>query len=109
MKITTKKCVFILPYFGKFNNYFPLFLKSCEKNPTYNWLIFTDCKEKYNYPENVDVVDMTLQELKKKAEDLDFKFQWKHRINCVIINRVMDFCLKSIYKNMNIGGIVIVI
>ena len=74
MKITTKKCVFILPYFGKFNNYFPLFLKSCEKNPTYNWLIFTDCKEKYNYPENVDVVDMTLQELKKKAED-KFGFQ----------------------------------
>ena len=74
MKITTKKCVFILPYFGRFNNYFPLFLKSCEKNPTYNWLIFTDCKEKYNYPENVDVVDMTLQELKKKAED-KFGFQ----------------------------------
>lgn len=69
MKNTTKKCVLILPYFGKFNNYFPLFLKSCEKNPTYNWLIFTDCKEKYNYPKNVHVVDMTLQELKKRAED----------------------------------------
>ena len=50
-----KKCIIILPYFGKFNNYFNLFLKSCEKNPDFSWLIFTDDKSKYNYPENVRV------------------------------------------------------
>ena len=25
-----KQCVLILPYFGKFNNYFSLFLRSCD-------------------------------------------------------------------------------
>lgn len=34
-----KQCVLILPYFGKFNNYFPLFLRSCAANPSYDFLI----------------------------------------------------------------------
>ena len=63
-----KRCVFILPYFGKFNNYFPLFLKSCGRNKAYDWMIFTDCKEKYKYPSNVHIIQMTLNELKKIAE-----------------------------------------
>lgn len=68
MNNKSKKCVLILPYFGKFNNYFQLFLKSCEKNPTYDWMIFTDSTDEYNYPNNVHVIPMTLQEMKKIAE-----------------------------------------
>ena len=34
----------VLPYFGKLPNYFPLFLESCRKNPTVNWLFYTDCE-----------------------------------------------------------------
>lgn len=64
-----RKCVFILPYFGKFNNYFNLFLKSCEKNVEYNWLILTDDKTQYNYPENVQVIYTTFDEVKKKFKD----------------------------------------
>ena len=60
-----KKCVFILPYFGKFNDYFNLFLKSCEKNAKYNWLIFTDDIKKYNYPSNVSVIYTTFDEIKE--------------------------------------------
>ena len=36
-----KKCIFIIPYFGKFNEYFTLFLKSCKNNKEFNWLILT--------------------------------------------------------------------
>lgn len=53
-----KPCVFIIPYFGKFKNYFPLFLLTCKANPSFNWLIITDSEEKYAYPENVSVVRM---------------------------------------------------
>lgn len=38
------KCCFVIPYFGKFNNYFPLYLKSCTCNNDFNWLIITDDK-----------------------------------------------------------------
>lgn len=63
-----RKCILILPYFGKFNNYFSIFLKSCEKNPDFDWLIFTDCNEEYEYPFNVHVTCMTLKQVKELAE-----------------------------------------
>lgn len=59
----------IIPYFGKFNNYFRLFLGSCRHNPTINWLIFTDDETKYSYPNNVKVVYTTLHEVRQKIEE----------------------------------------
>lgn len=64
-----KKCIFFLPYFGKFPGYFNLFLRSCETNTSYDWLIFTDDKESYNYPANVKVIYLTLGDLKKIFEN----------------------------------------
>lgn len=49
------KIILILPYFGRFNNYFPLFLESCRFNPTIDWMIFTDDKRSFDYPTNVKV------------------------------------------------------
>ena len=69
-----KKIAFILPYFGKFNNYFSLFLKSCAYNKDVNWLIFTDDHTKYEYPDNVIVNYMEfgeLQSLIKSKFDFD--------------------------------------
>lgn len=51
-----KKCVFIIPYFGKMNNYTELFLKSCSWNDDFDWLIFTDDRRCFNYPANVKVI-----------------------------------------------------
>ena len=48
-----KKCVLILPYFGKFNNYFQLFLNSFEHNTDYDLFVFTDSRQEYKIPENV--------------------------------------------------------
>ena len=65
-----KKTLIILPYFGKFNNYFQLFLNSCGANPDFNFLIVTDDHDEYIYPENVKVVYMTLNELRVKVQSL---------------------------------------
>lgn len=59
-----KLCAFILPYFGKFNNYFDLFLKSCKENPSFDWIIFTDDKATYLYPDNVKVVYITFDKMR---------------------------------------------
>ncbi len=68
------KCVFIIPYFGKFPNYFNLFLKTCGLNPEFNWIIFTDDKTEYNYPSNVKVYFMNFEELKELVNSkFDFK------------------------------------
>lgn len=54
----------IIPYFGKLPNYFPLFLESCRRNPTVNWLFFTDTQEPYEWPENVQVISMSFSEFR---------------------------------------------
>lgn len=68
------KILIILPYFGKFPSYFSLFLKSCQYNPTIDWLIITDIKEEYDYPENVKVVYKTFDDLKAYFQN-KFDFQ----------------------------------
>lgn len=63
------KICFIIPYFGKFNNYFQLFLDSCRNNPSVNWLIITDDKTDYQYPDNVKVIYSTFGNLVHKIQD----------------------------------------
>ena len=69
-----KKIVFLIPYFGKFNNYFQLFLNSCAENKEINWLIYTDDKTLYNYPRNVTVKYTTFEEIRKLFQS---KFNYK--------------------------------
>lgn len=68
------KKALIVPYFGKFNVYFPLWLKSCEYNKDYDWLIYTDDHTNYSYPSNVHVKYMTFDDLRKKINSL-FEFE----------------------------------
>lgn len=73
-----KTICIIIPYFGHFNNYFPLFLISCKNNPTVNWLVFTDDKEEYNWPPNVKVVYTTLDDIRLRVQHLfPFKISLK--------------------------------
>ena len=73
------KVLFIIPYFGKFKNYFQLFLNSCRYNSDYNWLILTDNREKFDYPKNVNVVYMDFKTLKEKfQEKFPFKIALEH-------------------------------
>ena len=62
------KIVFIVPYFGRFNNYFQLFLNSCEKNSNYNWIIITDDKRNFYYPKNVEVIYESFEKLKEQIQ-----------------------------------------
>ena len=83
MILFMKKCCFIIPYFGKLPNYFPIFLKTCQSNyKNYDWLIFTDDEEKYILPSNVKILKMTFDDLKSFIQK---KFNFK-------------ICLETPYK-----------
>ena len=56
------KVALIVPYFGMLPNYYQLFLDSCEKNPTFDWIIFTDDQTEYMYPPNVHRFPMTFSQ-----------------------------------------------
>lgn len=59
-----KKILLIVPYFGKFNNYFSLWLKSAEWNNTIDFLIITDnFVSKVN--NNIKVINMELSDMAK--------------------------------------------
>lgn len=55
----------IRPFFqGHFLNYFQLFLNSCKANKEFDWFIFTDNEDSYDYPENVHKIMMTFDEMR---------------------------------------------
>lgn len=60
-----KRIAFIIPYFGKFNNYFNLWLESCRNNPTVDWFILTDNKDNFDFPENVHKIATTLEQVRQ--------------------------------------------
>ncbi len=68
-------------YFGKLPNYFPLWLKSAERNEKIDFYIVTDNKID-SLPGNVYVIDMTLAQMKSLAEE---------KLN-------MEICLEYPYK-----------
>jgi hypothetical protein len=58
----------LLPYFGKWPKYLPLYLDGCRRNPDFEFLFITDCPH-VDASENVRFVEFTLQEVKALAEE----------------------------------------
>ena len=83
-----KKCVFIIPYFGQFKNYFSLFLESCAYNTDFDWIIFTDNEDSFDYSRNVKKIQMTFEKFTRK--NLSLKLALMRHINYAIINRHTD-------------------
>lgn len=72
------KRIIILPYFGKFNCYFKLWLDSCAHNKAIDWLIVTDAEIAADIPGNVRIIKKTLSELKT---DFQKKFGFKIKLD----------------------------
>lgn len=65
-----KSIALVIPYFGSFGNYFQLFLKSCEINPTIDFLFYTDCDlSPFVFPKNVYVKKISFENLRAKIQD----------------------------------------
>ena len=75
---------YLLPYFGNLPKGFDLWLLTCQANPSIDWLIFTDDRTKYNYPENVKVKYISYDAFKKRIVDY-FDFP-------VVIDRPWKLC-----------------
>lgn len=49
---------FVIPYFGRWPFWMPLFLESCRHNADIDWLLFSDCGQPENVPDNVRIESM---------------------------------------------------
>lgn len=56
----------LIPYFGRWPFWMPLFMESCRYNPSIDWILYTDCGQPDNCPENVRVVHITYQDYCKR-------------------------------------------
>lgn len=66
--ILSMKILIIIPYFGRFPNYFNLFLKSCAANDSINWLLVTDQNmDTYKVPSNFIVMNKNFSDIQKIA------------------------------------------
>ena len=79
MNSVGKTIALVLPYFtgGRgFPNYFDFFLKSCEDNPTIDFLVFTDTRI-IDPPSNVCVYEMGFKDFKDELQQA-FQFSLTH-------------------------------
>ncbi|MFC1680656.1 DUF6625 family protein [Pseudomonadota bacterium] len=59
----------IVCYFGHWPAWLDLYLKSCQYNPSVDFLIFSDCGTPKTQYSNVQIVDFTLEQFNKRASD----------------------------------------
>lgn len=59
---------FIMPYFGNWPVWMPLFLESCRRQKGYEWILVGEQTVPYDLPENVNFVEMTLQEVEQRIQ-----------------------------------------
>lgn len=68
----------IIPYFGQWPFWMPLFVRSCELNPSVSWVLITDCGEPKNCPKNVQVRHLSFVDYCEKVSSaLGIKFSPK--------------------------------
>lgn len=66
---TRPRAAVVIPYLGRFPNYFDLFLHTCRFNAWIDWLIFTDQPHPEAAPSNVIFRYTTLAELRQRFAD----------------------------------------
>ncbi|HAM97251.1 MAG TPA: hypothetical protein DCQ26_01465 [Marinilabiliales bacterium] len=70
-----KSMVFLIPYFGQFPEWAPLFFETINRNPTINFIFYTDCDTTgYNFP-NVVFKKMSFDEyiiMAKQKASIEF-------------------------------------
>lgn len=100
-----KKCCFIIPYYGQLPNYFNVFLKTCEMNKNFDWMIFTDDQNNYNCPDNVKIIYDTIENFKKNAEEkLGFKVSIPNAHKICDFKPAFGFLYESYIKDYYMWG-----
>jgi hypothetical protein len=79
---------FVVTYFGKLPFYFPAFQLSCKYNPHVQWLIFTDCVEPDDLPQNITFVNISINDF---AELSTQKLGYEICIDPEFLYKICDF------------------
>ncbi|MDY4836174.1 MAG: DUF6625 family protein [Lachnospiraceae bacterium] len=91
-----KKICLVICWFGEFPSYINIWLKSCEYNSDFTFLIFTDSDIKYRLPPNVKMIPFSIEMFIDRANSV-----LKKKIHFNRPYRVCDFrpCFGMIFRN----------
>lgn len=99
-----KICI-ISVYFGKFNNYFKLWLKSCAFNKNIDFLIFSDIIYRESHPNNVRFVNITLDELRElSSQKLGVEVQLYRPYKCCDLRPMYGLIFQEYISNYEYWG-----
>lgn len=91
-------------YFGTFPNYFPLWLKSAEKNPNIDFFIFSDTNYE-NLPSNVRIICSSLADIKQRAENaLGFEVALETPYKCCDYKAIYGLLFKDELQGYDYWG-----
>ncbi len=62
------KACFIIPYFGTLPDTFDIFLRTCQYNPEFDWLIVTDDTTEHPYPQNVHIEYYSFYDFRERVQ-----------------------------------------
>lgn len=97
--------ILILPYFGKFNDYFNLWIESCKYNSDIDWLIITDNNIKFDLPKNIKVVNQTFDQLKLFFQSkFDFKINLKNPYKLCDYKSYYGYIFEDYIKDYDFWG-----
>jgi len=63
------RILFLVGWFGRWPEWFRLYLESCRANPSVDWLVFTDCPVPSDPPANVRFRQTTFPEFCRSVSD----------------------------------------
>lgn len=69
MSVNVPSILILIPYFGQWPFWMPLFLKSCEFNADIQWLLVGDCGEPAALPPNVEFRDSTFDDYCERVSE----------------------------------------
>jgi hypothetical protein len=78
-----KKIITFIPYFGRWPEWFPLYLESCRWNSTVDWLFFTDCPIPEDAPPNVQFIHISYpdyRELISQRLNISFTVEFPYKL-----------------------------
>ena len=70
------RVLIIIPYFGNWPPWIEYFFQSCQYNPSFSWLIYTDCKIPTEIPKNIQFFKKNISDFNHLASSkLDLKIK----------------------------------
>jgi hypothetical protein len=100
-----KTILIFIDYFGRWPDWFDVFLESCRNNPTIDWCIHTDCDAPDEYPANVRFIKLTFDDYCAHASALlGVRFRPTQTYNICNLKPMFGYLYRDIAKRYDFYG-----